>query len=58
MTTAELCNQLAMWCEDEGLPDMSADELIHEDITPEQRAWLVGFLERWREAVDAEDKRA
>lgn len=34
------------------LHDTSAEALLHEDITPEQRRWLSDFIIRW-EAADA-----
>ena len=33
------------------LPDTSAEALLHEEITPEQRRWLSDFIARW-EAAD------
>lgn len=35
------------WCDEQGLPKMSADELLLEDITFAQRDYLQGFLVLW-----------
>lgn len=37
----------ASWCEREGLPHLSMDELICEDITKEQRKQLTAFYLLW-----------
>jgi hypothetical protein len=47
-----LCEEFQSWCSDQGLPQMSADELIHEDINPDQRRYLSDFIVRW-EAAEA-----
>lgn len=39
----------ASWCEREGLPHLSMDELICEDITKEQRKQLTAFYLLWEE---------
>lgn len=31
----------------QGLPEMSADELLMEDITTEQAKWLTAFITLW-----------
>ncbi len=49
--TALSC-ELQAFCSLSGLPMMSADELIHEDVTAEQRHWLSEFILRW-EATEA-----
>jgi hypothetical protein len=38
-----------------GAHDTSAEALLHEDITPEQRTWLSDFIQRW-EAVEQEQQ--
>ena len=54
-TLDELINTYNTWIAQQGLPDMSADELAWEDcVNDEQRDWLVGFSEQW-EAL-AEEK--
>lgn len=47
---AAMCRELKEWCEREGLPYMSADEI--EPITPKQREWLASYISRW-EAMSA-----
>jgi hypothetical protein len=37
----------ASWCEREGLPHQSMDELLHEDMTTEQRKQLTAFYLLW-----------
>lgn len=46
-TERSLVAEYAAWVEGEGLPNMSADELIHEDLTIAQRIWLSDFIQRW-----------
>lgn len=53
MTTEQLeilSNRLMNYCKRESLPYLSADELIHEDITQAQRKWLSQFILEWEEA--------
>jgi hypothetical protein len=48
------------WCEREGVPQWSADELLHASYCPEseggvvlsaeQRAYVNGFIQRWEKA--------
>lgn len=45
---AALCSEYAAWCAEQMLPCLSADELIHADISPKQRTWLADFIERWQ----------
>ena len=41
------------WIEEQGLPAMSADELVWEDcVNTEQRKWLLDFNEAWEAAED------
>lgn len=43
-----LCEALRVYCAEQGLPLGSADDLAaSEDVSPEQRAWLLAFGERW-----------
>jgi hypothetical protein len=49
----KLITEFAAWCQGQGLPRLSADELlceIDEDATPEQRAYLNDFIARWTAA--------
>ena len=56
-TEESLYELLTAWCVLHGVKPMSADELIHEDVTDEQRAWLNDFIRRW-DAVLLADKEA
>lgn len=47
----QLSERLIAFCDSEGLPRQSADELLHEDITPGQRRWLSSFVVEWDEVV-------
>ena len=38
--------ELWKWCDEQGLPHMSAEELVNEDVTPEQRRHLAVFIEQ------------
>ena len=45
---APLCDELANYCVDQGLPYRSADELVVSGkVTAEQRAWLEAYIGRW-----------
>ena len=46
-TLYELGNEWGDFLEREGLPARCAEELLHEDITPEQRRWISQFIIRW-----------
>ena len=47
-TLEDLSYKLNAYCDANGLPHESADELAHrEDITAEQRRWLNAFIEEW-----------
>lgn len=54
-----LTDRLADYCRDHGLPEMCAEELLHEDISPEQREWLAAFISDWNEleALEAMEQR-
>lgn len=40
--------QLRHWCEAQGLPFLSADEIhLEADVTPAQRQWLDAYCARW-----------
>jgi len=47
-----LHDEFQTWCDAQGLPEMSAEELLYEDITSEQRKYLSDFIHRWEAAVD------
>ena len=37
-----------------GLPQLSADELLYEDLTSEQRKYVSEFYDRWSDVEDRE----
>jgi hypothetical protein len=48
-----LCNELRAYCEANGLPFKSADDLVWEDgVSDEARAWLNDFITRWETEVE------
>lgn len=47
--------EFVAYCTQQGLPEMSAEELIHEDLTPEQRQWVSDFIVRWNVEVEGQD---
>jgi hypothetical protein len=53
-TEAQLCAEFQQWCDNQKLPQMSADELLHEDITSEQRKYLTAFIDRWEAMLERE----
>ncbi|QNK01704.1 hypothetical protein [Dyella telluris] len=51
MDGQSLYDEFKAWCEEQGLPWVSADELLWLDyLTSEQRDWLENFVMRWDEA--------
>ncbi len=38
-----------------GLPQMSADELLHEELSDEDRSYVSGFFNRWS-ALEEEER--
>lgn len=46
-TEEALCKEYQDWVDAQGLPQFSADELICEDLTAEQRKYVSEFIERW-----------
>jgi len=46
-----LSDELNAYCTSQGLEQRCAMELLHEDITEDQRRWLSDFVHRW-EAVE------
>jgi hypothetical protein len=53
----DLVCELKMFCEQEKLPHLSACELIHEDLTDEQRRYVSNYIIRW-DAMEAAEQRA
>ena len=47
MERAVLAYVYCDYCDKQGLPAMSADELIFETLTAEQRSWVSNFIRRW-----------
>ena len=44
----QLSDQLNAWCDEQGLPYESADELIlRDELLPKQRKWLSDFILKW-----------
>jgi len=53
MGVNELIDQYQKWCNEEGLPAMSADELLWEDcVNAEQKKWLTDFIVKWEKAEE------
>lgn len=46
-----LSNELERWCASQALPYLSAEELIHENLTDTQRRWVSNFILRWDASV-------
>lgn len=56
LTTIALHAEWVDYCKAQGLPCISADELLHEDnITATQRRYIANFIAIWEEAQAAED---
>lgn len=56
LTTIALHAEWVDYCKAQGLPCISADELLHEDnITATQRRYITNFIAIWEEAQAAED---
>ncbi len=52
---ADMCAELEAWCKAQGLPYLSADELVVEaTLTPEQSTFLRDFMKRWDAMLDGE----
>ena len=52
----ELCLEYQEWCRAHRLSPISADELLHEDVTETEARWLRDFIRRWNETVRGEAK--
>ena len=49
----QLVDTYNTWIAEQGLPAMSADELVWEDcVNAEQRKWLLDFNAEWEAAED------
>lgn len=46
-----LHEELKEWCKVNNLPLVSADEILSEEITDDQRTYLLDFIERWETTV-------
>lgn len=44
----------------QSLRDLDAEALLHEDLTPPQRAWVSAFIKQWEavEQVEADERKA
>ena len=54
----DLVGEYQSWLEQNNLPKMSADELLADlsiEKTDEQKAWLQTFIDRWEDAMDADN---
>ncbi len=67
-TIDTLCTELNLFCTENNLPHLSADEIIFglacEDIPcdkekyEELKSWLEGFIEQWDKVCSSEDLQA
>lgn len=48
-----LCEELRLYCKDNGLPFMSAGDLLGRSEDSTHRAWLTDFIARWDAVVDS-----
>jgi hypothetical protein len=49
----DLTDKLNAYCDANGLPHESADELaLTDDITDDQRRWLNAFIDEWNGVAD------
>lgn len=52
-TEAQLTHEFRLWCAENKLDWISADELLHEQgLTGAQRIYLVKFINRWNKALE------
>lgn len=51
--TKPLIDEYTRFLEENQLPEVCAEALIHEELTPEQRRWVTDFIGRWESAVDS-----
>lgn len=54
-TESALCTEYQAWAKAQGLPAMSAEELLHETLTTEQRRYVTAFSLRWEAMLLAQD---
>lgn len=43
----KLVEILELFCKSQGIPHLSADELLHEELTTQQHDWVASFLDLW-----------
>lgn len=49
----QLIEKFQNWCAEQGLPGMSADELVWEEgIAQDQKTWLLNFIDEWEAAEE------
>jgi len=53
LNPAELATELANFCAEQHINPADAYELIHEEISPAQRAWISDFISRWEQMEEA-----
>ena len=47
-----LCTEYQIWCDSNGFPQLSADELLLEvELTDEQKSYVENFLKCWDASV-------
>ena len=54
-TEEELCAILDAFCAVHDIAPQCAQELLHTDLTPSQRAWLEQFSNQWEHVTSAVD---
>lgn len=55
-TIDELTREYQRWLHNEGLPQVSAEELLRTDLTYSQHVWISIFIERWEFAQEFESQ--
>lgn len=57
MSIDNLISEWQTWCDTNGFPQMSADDLLFEmknKLSEEQSKFIMNFIERWDRAMDEE----
>lgn len=54
-TIDELTREYQRWLHNEGLPQVSAEELLRTDLTYSQHVWISIFIERWEFAQEVRE---
>jgi hypothetical protein len=49
----QFCDEYQAYLTAQGLPQMSADELLHEELTAEQRHRISDFYARWESILES-----